>query len=210
MAYKLRNNLLCRTPLLLLALFLVAISLGACGSKHEYAGMLLDEPMPVADIEGINFTGESFLLSSYRGEMSLVFFGYTYCPDVCPMTLAEVSKAYKMIETESPRMIDDLNVVFVTVDPERDTPERLAEYIPLFNPNFHGVYVLPEALEPIKSAYGVYAGKSEDTKDLEENYLVDHTARVFLIDRQGDLRALFRHDTTAEELAADLKVLLKR
>jgi protein SCO1 len=204
------NNLPCKTTLLLMALFLLAISLGACGSKHEYTGLLLDEPMPVADIEGIDLTGEPFLLSNSQGEMSLVFFGYTYCPDVCPMTLAEVSKAYKMIETESPRMIEDLNVVFVTVDPERDTPERLAEYIPLFNPNFHGVYVLPDALEPIKSAYGVYAAKSEDTKDLETGYLVDHTARVFLIDRQGDLRALFRHDTTAEELAADLKVLLKR
>jgi protein SCO1 len=201
----LRNHLPFKTVILL-----VVLVLSACASKHEYSGLVLDEPLPVTDIAGTDLTGEPFLLSNYAGEMSLVFFGYTYCPDVCPMTLAEVSRAYKMIEAESPRMVEDLNVVFVTVDPERDTPERLAVYVPLFHPTFHGVYIEPEQLEPIKSAYAVYAGRSEETKDRETDYLVDHTARVFLIDRQGNLQALFRHDTSAEELAADLKVLLKR
>lgn len=126
------------------------------------------------------------------------------------MTLANVSQAYKDLEAESSNLVQDLNIVFVTIDPERDTPERLAEYVPLFNPNFHGVYVPQDQLDAVKSAYGVYAEKSQLPEgQTEAGYLMDHTAGVYLIDRQGNLRALFNHDISSQDLARDLKALLK-
>jgi protein SCO1/2 len=140
----------------------------------------------------------------------LIFFGYTFCPDVCPLTLANVAQAYKQLEIESAALVEDLNIVFVTIDPERDTPERLAEYVPLFNPNFHGVYIPADELSPVKSAYGVYAEKSDLPQgQTAAGYLMDHTSGVYVVDRQGNLRALFRHDTDPQALAADLQALLK-
>lgn len=190
-------------------LFVLALVLGGC-SQHQYTGLVFDDPQPAAEINGTDHDGSPFRLSDYRGKLSLVFFGYTYCPDICPMTLANVSQAYKTLEAESPDLAQDLTVVFVTVDPERDTPERLAEYVPLFNPNFHGVYMPEDELEPVKSAYGVYAEKSQVSADqTAANYLVDHTAGVYVVDREGYLRALFKHDIPTEDLARDLQALLK-
>lgn len=190
-------------------LIVLTALLGAC-SRHEYTGLVFDDPQPAAEISGTDYTGEPFLLSDYQGKLSLVFFGYTYCPDICPMTLANVSQAYKTLEAESADLVQDLNIVFVTIDPERDTPERLAEYVPLFNPNFHGVYIPQDELDPVKSAYGVYAEKSQIPEgQTEAGYLMDHTAGVYVVDRQGNLRALFKHDTPAQDLVDDLKALLK-
>jgi protein SCO1 len=190
-------------------LIVLAVLLGAC-SRHQYTGLVFDDPQPAAEISGTDHDGSPFLLSDYQGELSLVFFGYTYCPDICPMTLANVSQAYKTLEAESSDLVQDLNVVFVTIYPERDTPERLAEYVPLFNPNFHGVYVAQDELDPVKSAYGVYAEKSQLPEgQTAAEYLMDHTAGVYVIDRQGNLRALFKHDVLPQDLVADLEALLK-
>jgi protein SCO1 len=190
-------------------LIVLAALMGGC-ARHEYTGLVFDAPHPAAEITGTDHDGSTFRLSDYRGKLSLLFFGYTYCPDICPMTLANVSQAYKEMEAESPDLVKDLTVVFVTVDPERDTPERLAEYVPLFNANFHGVYLDQDQLDPVKSAYGVYAEKSQLPEgQTEAEYLVDHTAGVYLIDRQGNLRALFKHDIPSQDLVRDLKALLK-
>ncbi|MBX2998681.1 MAG: SCO family protein [Caldilineaceae bacterium] len=193
-----------------LPLLIVLTTLMAGCARHEYTGLVFDDPQPAAEIMGTDHDGSTFRLSDYRGNLSLLFFGYTYCPDICPMTLANVSQAYKEMEAESPDLVKDLTVVFVTIDPERDTPERLAEYVPLFNPNFHGVYIAQDQLDPVKSAYGVYAEKSQLPEgQTEAGYLVDHTAGVYLIDRQGNLRALFKHDIPSQDLVRDLKALLK-
>ncbi len=189
-------------------IFLLSLLLTGC-AQHEYTGLLLDEAQPAADIVGTDVTGETFRLSDHRGELSLIFFGYTYCPDVCPLTLSNVSQAYKILEDESPSLVEDLNVVFVSVDPERDTPDRLAAYVPLFNPSFHGIYIPQDELDPVKSAYGVYAEKNTEVAGATAaDYLIDHTAGVYAVDREGNLRALFKHDIQPEALAADLKALL--
>jgi protein SCO1 len=193
-----------------LPLLIVLAALMAGCVRHEYTGLVFDDPQPAAEISGTDYDGSPFQLSHYRGKLSLLFFGYTYCPDICPMTLANVSQAYKDLEAESSNLVQDLNIVFVTIDPERDTPERLAEYVPLFNPNFHGVYVPQDQLDAVKSAYGVYAEKSQLPEgQTEAGYLMDHTAGVYLIDRQGNMRALFKHDIPSQDLARDLKALLK-
>lgn len=190
----------------LLFSLLVALLAAGCAGKYEYHGMIFDEPKPAAEIEGVNYDGTTFRLSDLQGQLTLVFFGYTHCPDVCPFTLVELADAYKQLGEET----KDVNVVFVTVDPDRDTPEQLSQYVPTFNPDFYGVYVTGEALETVKSAYGVFAEK----RPVEEgqnaaNYFVDHTAGIYLIDRKGDMKALFKHDIPAEDLVPDLEHLLK-
>ncbi len=205
-----RNAHLIRRVFFPLIACLLVLLAGACARRHQYTGLVFDEPTAAAAIEGIGLTGEPFSLREYEGELALIFFGYTYCPDICPMTLQEMAQAYQQIEEEAPRLVEDLNVVFVTVDPERDTPERLAEYVPLFDPDFQGVYVPPAELEPIKSAYGVLAEKRVlDEAESAAGYLMDHTTGIYLVDRKGDLRAFFRGDVSAADLAADLKALLR-
>jgi protein SCO1/2 len=190
-------------------LIVLAALFGGC-ARHEYTGLVFDDPQPALEIIGTDYDGAPFLLSDYRGKLSLIFFGYTYCPDICPMTLANVSQAYKELEAESSDLVEDLNIVFITIDPERDTPARMAEYVPLFNPRFHGVYVPQDELGAVKSAYGVYAEKSDLPEgQTEAEYLMDHTAGVYVVDRQGNLRALFKHDIPSPALVSDLKALLK-
>lgn len=117
--------------------------------------------------------------------MVLLFFGYTFCSDVCPLTLAEM----KAVVAELGEDAKNVAVVFVSTDPERDTPERLAPYMQAFDPSFYGVNVPLEALDAVKKDYGVYAEKrflenSQSTTD----YLIDHTGWTYLIDGVGNLR----------------------
>ena len=203
------NTLLTARRASVLAALVLTLMLSAC-APHQYTGLILQEDSPAADIVGIDYNGEPYQLSDHRGELSIIFFGYTFCPDICPMTLANMSQVYTILEEESPELVEDLNMVFVSVDPERDTPERIAQYVPLFNPAFHGLYIPAEQLEPIKSAYGIYAEKNTEVAGkTAAEYLIDHTAGIYVVDRDGNLRALFKHDMDPQLVAADVKALLK-
>ena len=194
----------------LLALLFVIASLGGCAPAHTFTGVVFDDLQPAGDLRGTTHLGTPFELADLTGNLVLVFFGYTFCPDVCPMTLANVAGAMRIIADEEPKAADSLAALFVTIDPERDTVERLAQYVPAFHPDVVGVIVDPPLLDAVKSSFGVYAAKSETSPSSQAGYLVDHTAGIYLIDRKGNLLALFSHDTPASDLAADLKVLLKR
>ena len=189
---------------------LLLIFVGGCAPKHTFTGLVFDDLQPVGDLRGTNHTGASFDLVDLRGKLVLVFFGYTFCPDICPTTLLEVSSAMRIIAEEEPRAAESLAALFVTTDPERDTVERLAQYVSAFHPDLLGVIVEPSQLDEVKSNFGVYAKKSDGSHSSAAGYLMDHTAGVYLIDRDGNLAALFPNDTPAAVLAADLKVLLKR
>lgn len=203
------NSLLAVRRVPVLAALMLAILLSAC-APHQYTGLVFQEDNPALDVVGTDYTGETFRLSDHRGELSIIFFGYTFCPDVCPLTLANMSQMYNVLEEESPELVEDLNLIFISVDPERDTPERIAQYVPLFNPNFYGLYIPAEELAPIKSAYGIYAEKNTEVAGkTAAEYLVDHTSGVYVVDRNGNLRALFKHDTDPNLIAADVKELLK-
>ncbi len=192
-----------------MVLILVTLMLLAGCSRHEYVATLFDQPRPAAEIEGTNWDGTPFRLSDLQGRYVLLFFGYTYCPDICPFTMTEMAKAYKQLLAEDEKLAEKLAVVFVSVDPDRDTPERLAQYVPHFHPDFYGVYVPPEALEEVKAAYGVYAEKRDVSEASAADYFVDHTAAIYLIDPKGRLKGLFQHDVPAADLAADLSYLLR-
>ncbi len=194
----------------LVALFFVIVSLSGCAPAHIFTGVVFDDLQPVGELRGTTHNGTSFDLADLKGKLVLVFFGYTFCPDVCPMTLADVSGAMRIIADEDAKAAESLAALFVTIDPERDTVERLAQYVPAFHPDILGIVVEPSALEEVKSSFGVYAAKSEANVSSEAGYLMDHTAGIYVVDREGNLLALFSHDTPADVLAADLKVLLKR
>lgn len=184
--------------------------LSGCADNHTYTGQLFEERLPVADIQGTSHRGDPFDLADLRGKTVLVFFGYTCCPDVCPMTLLEVGDALSGIEESSPRIAESVAAVFVTVDPERDSVERMAQYVTALHPAITGVVVDPEQLEAIKSSFGVYAQKSEASASSDAGYLVDHTAAIYVIDKEGNLAALFSHDTPGAAIAADIQALLRR
>jgi len=163
------------------------------------------EPYPVAqEIELTRSDGTTFRLSEMRGNIVLIFFGYTSCPDVCPTTLAELNQALEELGEDKAGQVE---VLFVTVDPQRDTPERVQEYVNHFNPNFIGLSGTEIELANVWNNYGVFRQNVEGSS--ATSYLVDHTARVTLIDQQGNLRVSFAFDTPVDDILHDLKLLLK-
>ena len=199
-----RRHCLTLPSVLCLVMFLFA----ACG-PHRFAGTVFEEASPASPIRGQNYDGTPFDLADLIGDPVLLFFGYTFCPDICPLTMMELAAAKEALEKKVPALGADLKVVFVSVDPQRDSLARLEPYIHAFDPRFFGVRVPETELDALKQGYGLYTGAAEGHSLDDEYYLLDHTSRVFLIDREGNWRALFSADVTAEALAADLQELLR-
>ena len=169
-----------------------------------FRGTTYAEPYPPApEIELLRASGRSFQLSEMRGNVVAVFFGYTSCPDVCPTTMAELNQALGQLGNRA----DQVQVLFVTVDPQRDTPERVQEYVDHFNSGFIGLSGAEADLAKVWNDYGVFRQVVEGGS--AAGYLVDHTARVTLIDQQGNLRVSFPFDTPVEDVAHDMKLLLQ-
>jgi len=188
-----------------LALIATAITLALVFAKPvSFHGTSYSEPYPTApQVELINLNGETFRLSEQKGKVVLLFFGYTSCPDVCPTTLAELKQVMDGLEDKA----DLVQVVFVSVDPERDTPEKIQNYVEHFNPNFIGLSGPTAELENIWKDYGVFREVVES--DSAFGYIVNHTARTYLIDADGNLRLSYGFQTPVEDIVSDLKILLK-
>ena len=166
-------------------------------------GTTYAEPYPAApEIELTRAAGTNFQLSGVRGKVVALFFGYTSCPDICPTTMAEMKQA---LEELGPKA-DQVQVLFVTVDPQRDTPERIQEYVDHFNPGFIGLSGSESDLAKVWNDYGVFRQVVQGTS--AAGYLVDHTARVTIIDQQGNLRVSFPFDTPVADIVHDLSLLL--
>lgn len=198
-----------RTLLVGLVVFLV-VGVAALGAylfapPAALRGTVYSEPFPPApEIALTRGNGDSFRLSQLRGNIVLLFFGYTSCPDVCPTTMAEMKSALETIGDEKAR---NVKVVFVTVDPGRDTPERVQEYVNHFNNEFIGLGGSEAELQQIWNKYGIFRQVVEGTS--AAGYIVDHTARITLIDQDGNLRASYRFDMPVDDIVHDLKLLLK-
>ncbi len=147
-------------------------------------------------------TGSKRTLSDYRGKVVAVFFGFTQCPDVCPTTLSDMAHVKKQLGKDG----DQLQVLFITLDPERDSPAVLARYVPSFDPSFVALYGSPEqtaaTAKEFKVFYQKVAGKTPTS------YSVDHTAGTYVIDREGRVRLFVKQGEGTEQLVADLKRLL--
>jgi protein SCO1/2 len=170
----------------------------------SFRGTTYAEPYPPAsDFALARGDGGSFRLSQMRGQVVLLFFGYTSCPDICPTTLAELNQAMGKLGADA----DKVQVVFVSVDPARDTPERVQEYVNHFNPGFIGLSGSEAELAGVWRDYGVFREIVEGTSAL--GYIVNHTARVTLIDGNGNMRISFGFETPADDIVHDLNLILK-
>jgi protein SCO1/2 len=146
--------------------------------------------------------GKARTLGDFQGKVVAVFFGFTRCPDVCPTTLAELKLVKERLGADG----DKLQVLFVTVDPERDTPELLAKYVPAFDPTFLGLRGDAEATAKTAKEFKVFYQKAPGSSP--DNYSIDHTAATYIYDPQGQLRLFAKHGMGADALAHDLKLLL--
>jgi cytochrome oxidase Cu insertion factor (SCO1/SenC/PrrC family) len=154
------------------------------------------------EFELVNHRNEPVTDKDFLGKYMIVYFGYTYCPDVCPMDLQIMADALRELDADD---LEKLNPVFVTVDPERDTTDVMAEYIKFFHNDLIGLTGTPEQIDTIKKAYRVYAAKADDSAD----YLVDHTAYTYLMDRDGKLLKHFNHGEDAKVMASIMADLIE-
>lgn len=201
-------------PLGLLAIA-ATVFLTGCGKQgSDGVPMILSSvqsPFKNTDVTGLDYAkdfampdhnGKLRTLADFKGKAVLVFFGYTHCPDVCPTTLSEMASVMK----ELGPLADKVQVLFVTVDPERDTPEILSKYVPAFDPRFLGLVGDKETTERMAKEFKVFFQKVPGKEP--GSYTMDHTAGSYVFDPQGRIRLFIRHGQGAEPIAQDLKRLL--
>jgi len=170
---------------------------------HTFHGTVIQSPEPSYNFTLTSSSGD-VSLSDYRGKLVLIYFGYTFCPDICPATLANVGQALRDIGLQA----DDIQVIMVSLDPERDTPEKLSEYVDQFHPSIIGITGSKEKLDEVASLYGIFYQKTEGSN--ATGYLLDHTATLLVLDREGYLKLVFPFGVTSQEIADDLKYMLRQ
>lgn len=189
----------------MLVVILLAAGVLLLTRDTNYRGVLYDPPQTAFDFQLLTSEDRPVNLSDYRGEIVLLFFGYTSCPDVCPTTLAFLRQVY----TDLGDQADGVQVIYITVDPDRDTPQRVQNYAAIFHPDFVGLSASQAALEPVWQAYGVYR-EIDDTSGSAAGYLVTHSARLYLIDPGGSLLLSYAYGTPPEDILADVRLLLRK
>jgi protein SCO1 len=189
--------------------FLLIVVVGAAvlmfKTPPSFRGTTYDQPYPDApEFQLTRSDGSSFQLREMRGNVVLLFFGYTSCPDVCPLTMADLKLAVAGLKEKDASRV---KVVFVTVDPKRDTPERAQAYVNHFNPAFIGLSGTDAELTKVWQDYGVY--RLEDSGTSAAGSTVDHTARVTMIDQNGKMRVSFSYDAQVADIEHDVELLLQ-
>lgn len=181
----------------------VAALLAACGeSAPAFKGSDITGTQLGKKLALVDHNGKPRTLQDFAGKAVVVFFGFTQCPDVCPTSLAELSQVMKQLGPDA----DRVQVLLVTVDPERDTPEILKQYVTTFDPRFLGLTGTPEQIKQAAASFKAYYAKVP-TQD-GANYTMDHTAAFYLFDGKGESRVLATNTAGAEALAHDIKALL--
>ncbi|MGJ5010180.1 SCO family protein [Bradyrhizobium oligotrophicum] len=190
-------------PLVIVGAFAASLVIGLSlmflvmgGGRNIAAPAAIGGPFQLTDQSGVVVTEKSL-----EGRPTLIFFGFTHCPDVCPTSLFEISEVLRAMGKDA----DSVNAYFISVDPERDNPAAMKDYLSSFDPHLKGLTGDPEVLAKVLTEYRVYA-KKVPLKD--GDYTMDHTALVYLMDRNGRFVAPFNLKRTPEEAAADLKKYL--
>lgn len=198
--------------ILALALTLALVGCGTVGSSATtptpaYAGQLrgavFEPPRTLTDFAFSSTNDSEFRLSDYRGQIILIYFGYLTCPDFCPTTLAELQNIYKRLDAPA----DRVKVVFVSVDPDRDTLEHINSYVHAFHADFIGLRGEGDALTQVMSQFGVVAEKRQ-LADSPLSYLIDHTASIFMIAPDGRLEAQYLYGTDYRDILHDVQTVL--
>ena len=196
----------------LLAALLAALSIALTGCDKMAPGAATTKAsFRGADITGAEYartlalpdiSGQPRALADFKGKVTVVFFGYTQCPDVCPATMAELAQVKKSLGTDG----DKLQGIFVTIDPERDTPEILKSYMASFDPSFVALRGTLEQTKAAAQEFKVFFAKVPGK--VEGSYTMDHTAGAFILDGQGKVRLFERYGGGVEALSADVKALM--
>lgn len=190
-----------------LAYLLAGLLLAGCGGGDGEAGF------KGTDISGADFgrslaltdhNGRRVTLETFRGKLVVLFFGYTHCPDVCPTTLSDMAQAFKLM---GPDASSKVQVLFASVDPERDTPETLKAYVPYFHESYLGLYGTPEEVARAANEFKVVYRKHVEPG--ATGYLVDHSAGSYVLDGQGRLRLYLPFAHPPQDIAQDLNTLLR-
>ena len=170
---------------------------------YSFHGTVINPPLPVTDFALPTANEEVFRLSEQKGKIILLFFGYTSCPDVCPVTLATFKQVYDNLGDDAQKV----RFVMITADPDRDTPDKVAAYAARFNPEFIGLSDNVSVLDPIWKELGVFVEKQESGS--AAGYLVSHTASVYVLNQDGSLFMTFPYGTTATDISDDIRQILK-
>ncbi|KKB08694.1 SCO family protein [Devosia chinhatensis] len=183
----------------------VLVAVAAIGATALY---MFQPPQRPLGVTGQNFAlastkGGTFTQNDLRGTPSLIFFGFTFCPDVCPTTLAETTAWRAQLGLDE----DDLRIIFVTVDPERDTPEMVKAYVEGFDPTIIGLVGDQAQTDAAKAAFGVFSEKSGDVDS--DFYLVNHTALTFLINEDGTFQGTIAYEEASDTALAKIERLVK-
>lgn len=190
----------CAAHSMALVVGLAAIAVRPADAAELKAGVFSPpRQAPEFSLQGSN--GRELRLSNYRGRIVVLGFGYTSCPNVCPTTLATLAQATRKLGTSAA----EVQVIYVTVDPDRDVPERMNKYLGNFHPTFVGGSGTAEQLSAVRKEYGILA----QTKRSDKSYEVAHSSYTYLIDREGHLRAMMPYGRGPDDYAHDLAILLK-
>lgn len=212
-----RPNLLFRVrPVWIAILLMTILALAGCTSVEQMVAgptitppppgpTWLDPPGEVPAFTLIDQHGQPFTRNDLAGRPALFYFGYTFCPDVCPLTLAEIRQVIGLLEADA----QDVNFVFVSVDFRRDTPARLSQYLPAFDARLIGLTTNDEAhVRSITQGFGVFY-ELEESSATSAEYLVAHTSATFLVDRDGRIRVKFAYRTPPPEIAEVIRQILQ-
>ena len=184
------------------SIIICSLALAACDAAPKFKSTDITGAEYGKSLELQDTTGRLRHLDDFRGKAVVLFFGFTHCPDVCPTTLADLAGVMKTLGPDA----DRVQVLFVTVDPERDTPEALAKYVGAFDPRFIALRGDVAATQRVAKEFKIYFEKRKQG----ESYTIDHSAQSYVIDPQGRLRLLVRYDRLAQDLPDDLRVILKQ
>lgn len=192
-----------KSRLVVLISVLVILVAGGLAGRH-YWTMFMGGENNVADIGGpftlIDHDGKTVTNADFQGHLMLVYFGYTYCPDVCPTALTGIAEALDILADGA----DEITPIFITVDPERDTPEGMADYVDVFHPRMVGLSGSVEQTTAAARAYRVFFAKVQEEDGGPEDYLMDHSAYTYLMDRQGKFLTHFPHGADPTVMAKDI------
>jgi protein SCO1/2 len=187
-----------------LFLALMILMLGACGEPEmpsPYHAIDVSWQHVKADFQLTDFNGKPHSLLDFRGKVVVLFFGYTHCPEVCPTTLADLAQVMRLLGKDA----DRVQILFVTLDPERDSPELLAKFVPSFDPSFLGLYGDTEATAKAAKAFGVNYAKQDNKHG---GYTLDHSDGIYLLGTRGKPLLLAPYGQRAEYLVQDIRLLL--
>lgn len=185
-------------------MFASTLILAGCGGSYMFHGTAIEPPDPAPDFTLTDHYGQPFRLSEQRGKVQVIYFGFTSCPDICPATLADLAAARRQIGDDAERV----QVLLITVDPERDTQTVLRDYVTRFDPSFIGLRGEAKTLAGVYRAYGVTVGAHDPTESTD-HHEVAHSSYIYLIDAGGRWRALLSRDAPIADIASDMRYLAR-